>query len=447
MKLRNCFRKAIIFVLTLSFGVSALANSAYARTQEDKVDELYLESLKEAGFPSSYRKKLLALHKMYPKWEFEAVITGLKWDEVLLEESVNGRNLVHISADDGMKSTAKGAYDWSKDRFTIFDGSSWVAAHPEYIAYIMDPRNALNETDIFQFETMSYSASQKKAVVRTILRGTFMEKDIKDSDGKLINYTDTFMKVAKLAKVSPYLLATRVRQEQGSGTSELISGKNKKYKGYYNYFNFGAYGKTKEEVVLNGLKFAKAQGWDSRYKSILGGAKLLANNYIARGQDTLYFQKFNVVDATSLYKHQYMTNVSAAISEGRNVAKSYVNKNQTYVFRIPVYKSMPSKAVAFTRKGNPNNYLRSISVDLKNEELEPIDLHFARLTQNYEIVVPPEVSELEILATAVSSKSELTGTGMVSVKEGENTFRIKCKSQKGVIRTYKLKVFRKPISD
>lgn len=58
-----------------------------------------------------------------------------------------------------------------------------------------------------------------------------------------------------------------------------------------------------------------------------------------------------------------MTNVQAAMSEGTNMGKAYTDKNQAFVFRIPVYQNMPESAVTFADKGNPNNWLSSITVD------------------------------------------------------------------------------------
>ena len=49
-----------------------------------------------------------------------------------------------------------------------------------------------------------------------------------------------------------------------------------------------------------------------------------------------------------------MTNVQAAMSEGTNMGKAYTDKNQAFVFRIPVYQNMPESAVTFADKGNPN---------------------------------------------------------------------------------------------
>ena len=121
--------------------------------------------MKAAGFPTTYLASLNALHKKYPNWQFEAVNTGLNWDDVIKNESKNGVNLVPKSGDDSTKSTAAGAYDWTTNTWTIYDGSSWVAASPTYIAYYMDPRNFLNDTDIFQFESLSYNKSQTRAAV------------------------------------------------------------------------------------------------------------------------------------------------------------------------------------------------------------------------------------------------------------------------------------------
>ena len=119
---------------------------------------------------------------------------------------------------------------------------------------------------------------------------------------------------------------------------------------------------TSTLVIRNGLAYAKKAGWNTRYKALLGGSQLLAKNYIAVGQDTLYFQKFNVVNAKNLYGHQYMSNLTAAYTEGRKLGQGYTDKQQAFVFRIPVYKSMPSSAVTFTATGNPNNYLKNIAV-------------------------------------------------------------------------------------
>ena len=402
-------------------------------------DAAFSTEMKAAGFPDSYISGLTQLHKQYPQWKFEAVDTGLDWGTVITKESVNGVNLVPKSGDDARKSTAAGAYDWNTNTWTIYDGSNWVAANSGYIAYYMDPRNFLNETDIFQFESLSFNKSQTKSGVNAILSRTFMAKTVTDSDKTTLNYADSFMKIGELTGVSPYHLASRVRQEQGlNGTSSLISGTYKGYEGYFNYFNVGAAGVTSALVIQNGLAYAKKAGWDTRYKSLLGGSQLLAKNYIAVGQDTLYFQKFNVVNSKNLYGHQYMSNLTAAYTEGRKLGQGYTDKQQAFVFRIPVYKSMPASAVTFTATGNPNNYLKNITV--AGQSLTP---GFKSDTTKYSLVVENSVSSISVSATAVASTSTITGTGTKNLRVGTNTINVKCKSGSGSTRTYKLTVARK----
>lgn len=99
---------------------------------------------------------------------------------------------------------------------------------------------------------------QTKQGVSSILKGTFMENTVEDSDGSALDYAQAFMDIGEETGVSPYHLASRVRQEQGlKGTSSLISGTYSGYEGYYNYFNVGAAGITSTLVIKNGLAYAK----------------------------------------------------------------------------------------------------------------------------------------------------------------------------------------------
>lgn len=396
----------------------------------------FVTAMKNAGFPDSYIPNLTALHNKYPSWTFEAVNTGLNWDTVIENESRNGLNVVSKTADDSKKSTAVGAYDWATNTWTEYE-KGWVSANSAYIAYIMDPRNFLDETNIFQFQSLAYSANDNLSGVNAILKGTFMEGTKKYST-ESINYANTFLDVAKNTGVSAYHLASRVKQEQGTnGTSPLISGTYSGYKGYYNFFNFNAYGKTKQDIYKNGLYFAKQQGWNTRVKSIQGGAEKIGKNYINKGQNTLYFEKFNVVNNCPYYSHQYMTNVTAALTEGQSVAKGYSDKNQAFTFRIPVYDNMPSSAVGFNKAGDTNNYLQSLSIS--GVTLTP---SFNGATTSYSAVVSNSISSVVVSANPVSANSGITGTGSYSLTVGNNAIKINCKSQSGDTRTYTININR-----
>ena len=414
-----------------------------------EVDSAYVEELIAKGFPASYAQKLGILHALYPEWVFEPVLTGLKWQDVINGETLKADgssrpiNMVENSYDDSMKSTHPDDYNWETNTWTIYDGNRWVAVHPDYLAHVMDPRNFLTETYIFQFESLSYSELHTIEGVNAVIGSSFMANDAVDSDGSMFNYATAFMSIGKEVGVSPYHLVSRVRQEQGSkGTSDLISGTYSGFEGYYNYFNFGASGVTDKAVIENGLTYAKNQGWDTRYKSLKGGAERIAKNYIARGQDTLYFQKFNVVWKDSLYGHQYMGAVLAPSSEAKSIAKAYTDKHQAFVFRIPVYEEMPEEAVQFTPTGNPNNYLSDISVE--GLSLSP---SFTGSNTNYTLTVDNAINSINVGATAVASTSTVTGTGVYNLAVGANTVKIMCVSQSGNERIYTLTIVREGTPD
>lgn len=416
----------------------AVPNSGSSGATTTATDEEYVAALQAAGFPASYCNSLLALHQMYPNWQFVPVQTGLDWNTVIQNESVVSRNLIQASANDARKSTDSAAYDWATNTWYGFDGAGWVSASPEYIAYCMDPRNFLNETYIFQFETLEYASYQNATGAGNILANTFMAGNYTDTDGAVRSYADTFVEVGSGLGVSPYHLAARCKQEQGAkGTSPLISGSYSGYAGYYNYFNVRAYTTSSASATVNGLTYAVQQGWNSIYKSIAGGSAVVANNYVKKGQNTIYFEKFNVVYQNSLYSHQYMTNVQAAMSEGSNMGKAYTDKSQAFVFRIPVYSNMPESAVTFADKGNPNNWLSSLTV--QDCSLTPV---FNGATTSYSLVVGPDVSSVSVGATAVAATSQVSGTGNYSLNYGNNTINVTCISQSGVSRTYTITIAR-----
>ena len=98
--------------------------------------------------------------------------------------------------------------------------------------------------------------------------------------------------------------------------------------------------------MINGLKFASTgttymRPWNNQYKAIVGGAQYIAENYISKGQNTIYLERFNVTPKNT-YDHQYMTNVVAAYSEAiKNYTAYSTIMDKPFVFYIPVYNNMP----------------------------------------------------------------------------------------------------------
>ncbi len=286
-------------------------------------------------FPSSYQSGLLNLKAAHPNWIFVRMDTKLDWQTAVKEENKESRSLISSSVNSAWKTAPFDKY--------------WSYPTDGILAYYMDPRNFLTEKYIFQFEFLSYNETyHTESAVQGILNGTFMSGAI-PGDSKGQSYAQAFCNIAKVLDVSPFHLASRVRQEQGDGKSDLISGTHPLYPGVYNYFNIGASGKGSAQVIENGLRKAAEYQWTTRYLSLEGGSNIISKEYIRKGQNTLYLQKFNVskTSPSGLYKHQYMQNIAAPSSEAVSVQKAYAaagSINNPFVFRIPVYEGMPSSA-------------------------------------------------------------------------------------------------------
>ncbi len=404
------------------------------------------------GFPESYKPYLRKLHEQHPKWIFTAQKLGVDWNTALKEECVVGRNLVHSSALASWKSMEKGAYDFNGGYWYGLDGS-WVAASKEIIMYYMDPRNFLNDTYIFMFENQSYDPSyQTESGVKTILADTFMSGSYTCPDTKKkYTYSQTFMDAAKKSGVSPYHLASRCRNEQGVNGAPQSLGTVKGYENYFNFFDIQAYATSTMTAAEMGCKYAKTTNptyllpWTNQYKSIVGGSIFLGTGYITKGQDTLYLQKFDMVDGgNGLYYHQYMTCVFGQANEAISLKNAYSQDilNSAMEFKIPVYNNMPDKLCPKpTSSGDNNNYLKSLSVS--GTSISP---KFDKFTASYTAKVNAEVSSVTINANPLGKSAKVSGKGKVSLKTGENTVKVTCTAASGVKRTYTIKITRKVAS-
>lgn len=311
-------------------------------------------------FPDSYKAQLRTLHQKYPYWQFVAYRPGINWNDAIKAESKLGVNLISNSKSAAWKSKEPGAYDADTGKWKVFDGSTWVAASKEAISYYMDPRNFLNERNIYMFESLEYQSQYQVASgINTILKNTpfygksFSYKDLDTGVTKSISYTNAFLAAAKSSGVSPYHLASRVKQEvvtSSTTTSIAVTGTNSTYPGIYNFYNIGA--TSSSNPALNGLKWANSgttylRPWTDRYRSIVGGAQYIGTKYINKGQNTGYLQKFNLTP-NDRYNHQYMTNVEAAYSEAIKTKNAYAGTmdSSPLVFSIPVFENMPAAACA-----------------------------------------------------------------------------------------------------
>ena len=406
-------------------------------------DKEFEAQLTEQGFPESYKTYLRKLHADYPDWVFKAAHTNLDWTDVIDKESQVGTNLVPGSSVSSWKSMEKGAYDFEKGAYVIYDTGNWVSASRQIIEHYMDPRNFLNAAGIFQFLAHSYDgATQTASGLAGVLAGTFMSGEFPESGYD--TYNDVLMKVGKANDVNPYVLASMIIVEQGSsGSGKSISGTVSGYKGYYNHFNIGAYATGTMDAVTRGLWYASQSGsygrpWNSRYKSIAGGAAYYSQNYVKNNKYTLYLKKFNVMNgASAVGTGQYMTNVQGAESEAAALRKGYASVlDSPMTFIIPVYKNMPASAcLKPTSSGSNNNFLSKLSVT--GYDLTPI---FNRYVTEYELVVGADTEYVDIIAGKSSASATISGGGRIYLKSAAQEAEITVTAPSGVKRTYTITI-------
>ena len=300
-------------------------------------------------FPASYADGLWLLHCLHPNYRFEAYQTGLSFEEVLNNEDHVDRSLISSTYNP----------DWVKPGSPVYDGKSWKAAKREVVAYFLDPRNFLTPDGIFQFEKLSFDeTAHTPEGISAMVKNSFMAETDPD-------YVSILLKAGKQSGVSPYFLTSRILQEMGrNGESKLCHGTLDGYEGYFNFYNIGSTPNpsVKDGALINGAKYAKYGSkpdekkitpdeealllpWTTPEKAICGGALWIAKSYIEIGQNTLYFQKFDILDnEDGMYKHQYAQNIAMASNEGTRYYTAYASQDMldgSFVFIIPVYEEMP----------------------------------------------------------------------------------------------------------
>ena len=334
--------------------------------------------LKAKGFPEQYWDALCNLKAKYPNWEFNAINTTIDFPSAVAGESCK------CSIKDEDENSRKGYLDRTCNK-KYDDG--YTGASSTAVAYYMNPLNFLDEKYIFMFESnytnnslLQYYAS----TVTKILPDYFYFI-------QFIPKIYTFIANASSASnVSAPAIAARIRQEMGQGKLNreysdeykslfsCLSGNYTTRSGmkhtdgsslnnYYNFYNIAA--TDGSNVTHKALIYAKNHGWGGtgdkdkdRQTAVTGGAEWIYKWYTNAGQQTVYFNKFNVNPNpnSSMFSHQYMTNVTAPYSEAEMIYSGY-NKagalTAKHIFYIPVYSNLsaPINNIPGGATGDTNN--------------------------------------------------------------------------------------------
>ena len=332
-------------------------------------DGKYYQELRNAGFPESYLSSLNALKEKHPNWVFTALKTNIDFNTAVSKESVVGKSYIQVTDPNGEDSVLLSldglSYDASTKTFIQKEAGGWYAANANTIAYYMDPRNFLNERDIYMFENSSYNdKNQTSSAVSNIFSG----------NSALLGYTNNFMDAATYngINISPTMLAARSRLEvaTGSGLSNAANGS----KGYYNFYNIGAFSNCVNPIIC-GNTYANSKGWTTADSAIKGGAAFIYTRYLQNGQNSLYLQKYNVT-GSSTYANQYMTNIMAPKSEANYLYKGYSGANTlntTTYFVIPVYNNMSDTVSALPTTMNQEELNKANNSSTSNKNTLSVD--------------------------------------------------------------------------
>ena len=324
----SIFMVAIIYILLGILGSVAFATTPGTLTSD-------INAVDDAKYPG-YKALMNDMKARHPNYRFLVYYTGMDWNEVITSEyqghGTSPLNLFQVG------SKYNGMWQCPLCGSTKYDNGSWCCASKEALAYMMDPRNSINDTDIFQFKDLEGSDVSYDDIARVVA-----------NYGPYLNNQEAIQAIVDASvqyNVNGYFLVAKIVNEHGKNGTTLSNGQgyNGNYIGVYNYFNIGSYGNGTATIINNGLSHAQSKGWTSIRASIFGGAEVVKDSYIIRySQNTLYYQKFNVSGKSAMASHQYQQNIMAAQSQGESLKAYYGNSNTvgTYTFIIPLYENIP----------------------------------------------------------------------------------------------------------
>ena len=329
--------KIIFFALIIIILIAILISIYLKEKDKQKYVEYNGKNLSESKYPG-YKELIDELKEKHPNWTFTLFYTKLDWEEVISNEGHSDNREYPLNL---VPDSSEYPEDWKCEICgdKTYDNGTWLCASDKAIKSQMDPRNILNDEEIFQFKELNYVENAcTQEGLEEITQDTFLEGD---------TISQALLQAGKNANLDPYFIASRLIQEQGRKGTVMSRGYDYEGNIVYNPFNINAIGNSQEEILQNAGKYAYEQGWDTLDKAIIGGIDFMKKGYIDKAQNTLYLQKFDIVNQDgSLYTNQYMQNLLAPKSEAKNMKSIYESSNtvdSNLNFIIPLYENMPEE--------------------------------------------------------------------------------------------------------
>lgn len=365
------------------FSSVAVGTVAQAGTVED--------NLRAQGFSESYIEDLAALQKAHPNWKFVAFKTGIDFDD-----AVKGELAGTPTTETNLRAYLD-PRNWLNEKyifqFESIKKSDAVQSVSSVNAILKNTWMANSKINYFDTQGISktvtevntYADAMIKASNDTNMSANYIAAKIRQENGGatysatavcgtrppfqgMFNYfnigayttamdglawaagflkanKDTVLYDGTNATASPIVTVSygqRMTYVKEDGEYYRVT--------LYNELDNGKYEDKETGYILKSDVNTTYMGnygrpWTDPNKAIYYGAKYIANGYLTY-QYTMYLQKFNVnAQSGNLYRHEYMTNVSGAASEGYHLYSGYSNAgllNSAHTFYIPVFNNMPN---------------------------------------------------------------------------------------------------------
>lgn len=349
------------------------------------------DNLRAQGFSESYIEDLAALQKAHPNWKFVAFKTGIDFDD-----AVKGELAGTPTTETNLRAYLD-PRNWLNEKyifqFESIKKSDAVQSASSVNAILKNTWMANSKINYFDTQGISktvtevntYADAMIKASNYTNMSANYIAAKIRQENGGA-TYSATavcgtrppFQGIFNYFNIGAYTTAmdglawaagflkankdTVLYDGTNATASPIVTVSNGQRMTYvkedgeyyrvtlYNELGNGKYEDKETGYILKSDVNTTYMGnygrpWTDPNKAIYYGAKYIANGYLTY-QYTMYLQKFNVnAQSGNLYRHEYMTNVSGAASEGYHLYSGYSNAgllNSAHTFYIPVFNNMPN---------------------------------------------------------------------------------------------------------
>lgn len=374
---------SLVMSAVMLFSSVAVSTVVQAATVED--------NLRAQGFSESYIEDLAALQKAHPNWKFVAFKTGLDFDDAVKGELAGTPTTeTNLRAYLDPRNWLNEKYIFQFESIKKSDSVQSVSSVNAILKKTWMANSKINYFDTQGIsktvtEVNTYADAMIKASNDTNMSANYIAAKIRQENGGA-TYSATavcgtrtpFQGIFNYFNIGAYTTAmdglawaagflkankdTVLYDSTNATASPIVTVSNGQRMTYvkedgeyyrvtlYNELDNGKYEDKETGYILKSDVNTTYMGnygrpWTDPNKAIYYGAKYIANGYLTY-QYTMYLQKFNVnAQSGNLYRHEYMTNVSGAASEGYHLYSGYSNAgllNSAHTFYIPVFNNMPN---------------------------------------------------------------------------------------------------------